>query len=48
MKTALKWDRFQDAEDIKQNVTAEMRAAALEAFAGCSQNVSHLSRNVDM
>jgi hypothetical protein len=35
VKTALKGKRFQDVEDIKKNVTAELTAVALEAFADC-------------
>jgi hypothetical protein len=27
--------RFQDVEDIKKNVTAELNAVPLEAFSGC-------------
>jgi hypothetical protein len=36
--TALKEKRFQDAEDIKKNVTAELNGVRLEAFANCFQN----------
>jgi hypothetical protein len=37
VKTALKGKRFQDVESIKKNVTAELNAALLEAFADCFQ-----------
>jgi hypothetical protein len=37
VKTALKGKRFQDVEDIKKNVTAELNAVPLEAFAGYFQ-----------
>jgi hypothetical protein len=37
VKTALKGKRFQDVEDIKKNVTAELNAVLLGAFAGCFQ-----------
>jgi histone-lysine N-methyltransferase SETMAR len=33
VKTALKGKRFQNVEDIKKNVTAELNALPLEAFA---------------
>jgi hypothetical protein len=39
MKTALKGERFQDVEDIKINVTTELNAVHLEAFADCSQKL---------
>jgi hypothetical protein len=35
VKTALKGKRFQDVESIKKNVTAELNAVPLEAFADC-------------
>jgi histone-lysine N-methyltransferase SETMAR len=35
VKTALKGKRFQDVEDIKKNVTAELNAVLLEAFVDC-------------
>jgi hypothetical protein len=35
VKTALKGEMFQDVEDIKKIVTAELNAVPLEAFAGC-------------
>jgi histone-lysine N-methyltransferase SETMAR len=35
VKTALKGKRFQDVENIKKNVTAELSAVPLEAFADC-------------
>jgi hypothetical protein len=35
VKTALKGKRFQDVEDIKINVTAELNAVPLEAFVCC-------------
>jgi hypothetical protein len=38
-KTALKGKRFQDVEDIKKNVTAELNAVILEAFADCFQKL---------
>jgi hypothetical protein len=37
VKTALERKRFQDVEDIKENVTAELNAVPLEAFADCFQ-----------
>jgi hypothetical protein len=37
VKTALKGKRFQDVEDIKKNVTAELNAVPMEAFADCFQ-----------
>jgi RNA-splicing ligase RtcB len=33
MKTAFKGKRFQDVEDVKEHVTAELTAVPLEAFA---------------
>jgi epoxyqueuosine reductase QueG len=39
VKTALKGKRFQDAEDIKKKVKAELNAVSLEAFAECFQNL---------
>jgi hypothetical protein len=39
VKTALKGKRFQDLEDIKKNVTAEVSAVPLEAFADCFQKL---------
>jgi hypothetical protein len=39
MKTALKGKKFQDAEDIKKNVTAELNAVPMEAFADCFQKL---------
>jgi hypothetical protein len=39
VKTALKGKRFQDAEDIKKNVTAELNALPLEAPADYFQNL---------
>jgi hypothetical protein len=39
VKTAFKGKKFQDAEDIKKNVTAEMNAVILEDFAGCFQKL---------
>jgi hypothetical protein len=35
VKAALKGKRFQDVQDIKKNVTAELNAVPLEAFAYC-------------
>jgi hypothetical protein len=35
VETALKGKKFQDVEDIKKNVSAELNALPLEAFAGC-------------
>jgi hypothetical protein len=35
VKTALKGKMFQDVEDIKENVTAELNAVLLEASADC-------------
>jgi hypothetical protein len=37
VKTAIKGKRFQDVEDIKKNMTAELNAVPLEAFADCFQ-----------
>jgi hypothetical protein len=37
MKTALKGQRCQDVEDIKKNMTVELNAVPLEAFADCFQ-----------
>jgi histone-lysine N-methyltransferase SETMAR len=37
MKTVLKGKMFQDVEDIKKNVTAELNAVPLEAFANSFQ-----------
>jgi hypothetical protein len=37
VKTAPKGKRFQDVENIKENVTAELNAVPLEAFADCFQ-----------
>jgi hypothetical protein len=37
VKTALEGKRFQDVEDIKKNVTVELNAVPLEAFADCFQ-----------
>jgi hypothetical protein len=39
VKTALKGKRFQDVEDIKSNVTAELNAVPLKAFADCFQTL---------
>jgi hypothetical protein len=39
VKPALKGMRFQDVEGIKENVTAELNAVLLEAFADCSQKL---------
>jgi hypothetical protein len=46
VKTALKGKRFQDTEDIKENVTAELNAPPLEAFADCFQKFLNYSANV--
>jgi hypothetical protein len=37
VKTAFKGKRFLDVEDIKKNVTAQLNAVLLEAFADCFQ-----------
>jgi hypothetical protein len=37
VKTALKGKKFQDVEDIKKNLTAELNAVPLEAFADCCE-----------
>jgi hypothetical protein len=37
--TALKAKRFQDVEDIKKHLMAELNALPLEAFADCFQNL---------
>jgi hypothetical protein len=39
VKTAFKGKRFQDVEDIKRNVMAELNAVPLEAFADCFQKL---------
>jgi hypothetical protein len=39
VKTALKIKRCQDVEDIKRNVTAELKAVPLETFADCFQKL---------
>jgi hypothetical protein len=39
VKTALKGQKFQDVEDIMKNVTAELNAVALKAFADCFQKL---------
>jgi hypothetical protein len=39
VKTALKGTRFQDGEDIKKNVMAELNAVPLEACAVCFQKL---------
>jgi histone-lysine N-methyltransferase SETMAR len=39
VKTALKGKRFQEVEDIKKNVTAELNAVLFEAFANCFQKL---------
>jgi hypothetical protein len=39
VKTALKGKRFQNVEDIKKNVTAELNAVPLEAFADSFQKL---------
>jgi hypothetical protein len=39
VRTALKEKRFEDVEGIKENVTAEMNAVPLEAFADCLQKL---------
>jgi hypothetical protein len=39
VKPALKGKRFQDAEGIKENVTAELNAVPLQAFADSSQKL---------
>jgi hypothetical protein len=38
-KTARRGKRLQDVEDIKKNVTAELNAVPLEAFADCFQTL---------
>jgi hypothetical protein len=45
VKTAFKGKRFQDVEDIKKNVTAELNVIPLEAFAVLKKNVNN-STNV--
>jgi hypothetical protein len=40
VKTALDGKKFQDVEDIKKNVTAEINAFPLEASADCFQKLS--------
>jgi hypothetical protein len=39
VKTALKEKRFQDVEDIKKNVMAELNAVPLHASADCFQKL---------
>jgi hypothetical protein len=39
VKIALKGKRFQDVEDIKKNVMAELNAVSLEAFVDCFQKL---------
>jgi hypothetical protein len=39
LKTAFKGKRFHDVEDIKKNLTAELNAVPLEAFADCFQQL---------
>jgi hypothetical protein len=46
VKSALKIKRFQDIEDMKKNVTVELNAVSLEAFAGCFQTLFERSNNV--
>jgi hypothetical protein len=38
-KTAFKGKKFQDIEDIKKNVKAELNAVSLEAFSDCFQSL---------
>jgi transposase len=44
VRTALKGEGFQDAEDIKTNVTVEMNAVPFEAFADCFQKILNDSK----
>jgi hypothetical protein len=46
VKTALKGKRFQDVEDIKKNVKAELNAISLKAFADCFQKLFEHAANV--
>jgi hypothetical protein len=46
VKTVLKGKRFQDVEDIKKNVTAELNAAPLETFADNRKIVGRVVFNV--
>jgi hypothetical protein len=39
VKTVLKGKRFQDVEDIKKNMTTELNAVPLEAFADYFQKL---------
>jgi hypothetical protein len=39
VKTALKGKRFQDVEDVKKTMTAELNAVSLEAFVDCFQKL---------
>jgi hypothetical protein len=39
VKNSLKGMGFQDVEDIKKNVTADLHAVPFQAFADCSQNL---------
>jgi hypothetical protein len=42
VKTPLKGKRFQNFEDIKENMTAELNAVPLDAFAECFQKLVEL------
>jgi hypothetical protein len=46
VKTALKGKRFQDVEDIKKSVMAELNAVSLEAFADNFKNFLNDTINV--
>jgi hypothetical protein len=39
LKTAFKVKRFQDVEDIKKNMTAELKDLPLGAFADCFKKI---------
>jgi hypothetical protein len=39
VECAPKGKRFQDVEDIKKNLTAELNVVPLEAFADCFQKI---------
>jgi histone-lysine N-methyltransferase SETMAR len=46
VKTALEGKRFQDVEDIKKNLMAELNAVPLEALADCFQALLNDATNV--
>jgi hypothetical protein len=46
VKTALKGKKFQDAEDIKKNVTAELNAVPLESSADSFKKRFKICKNI--